>query len=292
MTVGPKPQSEWRDLEHGARTEERGSYVHLGRGYTHYEESGPSDAKSVVLIHGFSVPCFIWDPTFEFLSAIGRHVVRYDLFGRGFSDRPAADYSMGLYLEQLEQLLDALGVEQTDLIGLSMGGPIAAAFCCAHPDRVGRLVLIGPSGTQPISRGWLYRLAVLPRLGEALFALAGNDHMLNSVARDFFDPAQIALFRERYRRQMEFRGFRRAILSSIRCGMLGSFTSLYARLGQQVRRILLVWGENDHAVPFDHNRRLRELLPQADFMPVRRCGHIPHFERPDLINPRLLRFLN
>ena len=43
---------------------------------------------TVVLAHGFSVPYFVYDPTFEFLTQAGFRVLRYDLFGRGFSDRP------------------------------------------------------------------------------------------------------------------------------------------------------------------------------------------------------------
>jgi pimeloyl-ACP methyl ester carboxylesterase len=102
----------------------------------------------------------------------------------------------------------------------------------------------------------------------------------------------VATFRQRYRIQMEFRGFRRAILSTLRANMLGSFEDLYARLGKLAKRILLVWGEQDKTVPFGQSRPLRRLLPGAEFMPVPNCGHIPHYERPDLINPRLLAFLS
>ena len=65
-----------------------GSYVSLGAGVTHFELAGPPDAQTVVLVHGFSVPYYIWDPTFDALAAAGFRVLRYDLFGRGWSDRP------------------------------------------------------------------------------------------------------------------------------------------------------------------------------------------------------------
>ena len=258
----------------------------------HYELSGPRSARVVVLVHGFSVPSFIWDPTYRFLVAAGLQVLRYDLFGRGYSDRPDTVYGMPLFVGQLQQLLDALALGRADLIALSMGGPIAAAFCVAFPERVDRLVLIGPSGAKPLSLGLSYRLAARPGISDALFGVAGNEYMLNTVVADFFDPAHIELFRERYRTQMAFRGFRRAILSTVRAKMLGSFESTYARLGQIGKRILIVWGEDDRTVPFDHNTALRRLLPGAEFMPVAHCGHIPHFERPDVINPRLFEFLS
>ncbi len=79
-------------------------------------------------MYGFSVPCFIWDPTYEFLTASGFRVLRYDLFGRGFSDRPKAPYDIDLFCKQLKELLDKLELEKVNLIGLSMGGPITAFF--------------------------------------------------------------------------------------------------------------------------------------------------------------------
>jgi pimeloyl-ACP methyl ester carboxylesterase len=54
-----------------------------------------------VLIPGFSVPYVIWDPTFEDLVEKGFRVLRYDLFGRGYSDRPDAIYDLELFDRQL-----------------------------------------------------------------------------------------------------------------------------------------------------------------------------------------------
>src|SRR5271169_4886577 len=87
-----------------------GSYVSLGAGVTHFELAGPPDAPTVVLVHGFSVPYYIWDPTFDALTAAGFRVLRYDLFGRGWSDRPNARYDAEFFDQQLLQLLDALGI--------------------------------------------------------------------------------------------------------------------------------------------------------------------------------------
>ena len=292
MTLGSNWQAEKYELDDASRRGAQGAFASLSRGYTHYEQGGPRDSRAVILIHGFSIPYFIWDPTFQFLTAAGFQSVRYDLFGRGFSDRPDVEYGMPLYLEQLKGLLDALSIRKADLIGLSMGGPIAATFAVSCPERVDRLVLIAPVADQPISLGVFYRLAVLPGIGDALFGIVGNGALLNAVAKDFFNGANVNLFRERYRTQMEFRGFRRAILSTVRNNMLAGFGDVYAHLGQLGKRVLLIWGEDDKTVPFEHSRGLRRLLPQAEFMSVAHCGHIPHYERPAIINPRLLQFLN
>ena len=76
---------------------------------THYQLAGPPAVHTVVLVHGFSVPYYIWDPTFDGLVAAGFRVLRYDLFGRGWSDRPDARYDPNFFDEQLVQLLGAPG---------------------------------------------------------------------------------------------------------------------------------------------------------------------------------------
>jgi pimeloyl-ACP methyl ester carboxylesterase len=64
-----------------------GEFIKISDGVVHYELEGPSNGDLVVLVHGFSAPFFVWDPTFKFLVNNGFRVLRYDLFGRGYSDR-------------------------------------------------------------------------------------------------------------------------------------------------------------------------------------------------------------
>src|SRR4051794_38120912 len=84
-------------LDDAARASAPGSFVHLSSGVTHYELRGPAAARTVVLVHGFSVPYYIWDSTTAALEANGFRVLRYDELGRGLSDRPNAAYDASLY---------------------------------------------------------------------------------------------------------------------------------------------------------------------------------------------------
>src|SRR5579859_5611209 len=74
-------------LDASERRNVPGSFIQLSDGVTHYELSGPDTGRLVVLVHGFSVPYYIWDSTFSRLVREGFRVLRYDEFGRGFSDR-------------------------------------------------------------------------------------------------------------------------------------------------------------------------------------------------------------
>lgn len=287
-----------------------GAFVRLSDGVTHYELSG-TGLKVIVLVHGFSVPYFIWDPTFEFLTASetrflynprseverGREngflrVLRYDLFGRGLSDRPRTNYNIHLFVRQLRDLLDALGItEPVHLAGLSMGGPISAAFADQFPERVKSHILIDPAGAKPIALSPIRKLSKIPGLAELAFGLAGHGSLLKGIASDFYNPALVEQFIEKYRPQMKIKGFKRAILSSLRNGMLDSFYEIYQRVGKLQKPTLLFWGRNDTTVPFEHSELLRVAIPHSEFHVIENCGHIPHYEKPEEVNPKIMKFL-
>jgi len=283
---------EEQQLNETTRASADGSFVRLPDGVTHYELVGPPSGSPVVLIHGFSVPYFIFDPTFDFLTASGFRVLRYDLFGRGWSDRPQLPYKIDLFVRQLRDLLDALNfTSPVALVGLSMGGPISARFTVLHPERVSRNVLIDPSGTHPVRLGGL-RLLTLPLVGELLLGLFGREGFVKMVASDFFDPAWVDHFQAQYLPQIRFKGFRRAILSTIRGDALGDFSDTYHSLGALGKSTLLIWGRQDKTVLFTQSADLMKLLPYARFHPIEGVGHIPHYERPTEVNRILLEFLS
>src|ERR1700712_364259 len=103
-----KGNIEKKDLTDADRKGTSGKYIKLSAGTTHYELAGPDTGKVVILVHGFSVPYFIWDGTFEYLVKQGFRVLRYDMYGRGFSDRPDVVYNQSLYQTQLLDLINQL----------------------------------------------------------------------------------------------------------------------------------------------------------------------------------------
>ena len=216
-------RGETKELNEFTRKEADGSFVTLTDGVTHYELGGPENGKPVILVHGFSVPYFIFDTTFEFLVNSGFRVLRYDLFGRGWSDRPRVAYGINHFVRQLKELLDALNLKQVNLIGLSMGGPITTSFIAEYPDYVSKHILIDPIGAKRISLGWLLEETKMPIVGELALGLFGSGNMVKNIASDLFDPELVAYFQAQFRIQMQYKGFKCAILSTMRNGMLESF---------------------------------------------------------------------
>jgi pimeloyl-ACP methyl ester carboxylesterase len=285
-------RGETQDLDDATRrTAATGTFIRLSDGYTHYELGGSPAGRCVVLIHGFSVPYFIWDPTFQALTSFGFYVLRYDLFGRGLSDRPRVDYNVSLFVRQLRDLLEALNLSYVNLAGLSMGGAIASAFTVDSPEHVCRVILIDPIGVHPVLLNPIYRLALLPGISELILMLAGGERALSDLAAGVFDRRHVEHFRDQYRAQMQIKGFRRALLSTLRNKMLNGFPDVYQRLGSLQKPTLLLWGKADRAVPVQESRWLLKVLSHVEFQAVEDCGHIPHYEKPDVVNPILTRFL-
>jgi pimeloyl-ACP methyl ester carboxylesterase len=125
---------ETKELTYNLRKNTNGSYAELSGGVTHYELDGPDSGKVVVLVHGFSVPYYIWNGTYEYLAEHGFRVLRYDEFGRGYSDRPDTVYNKALYMDQLKELIKKLELKQpVSLVGVSFGGAVVPILLTNTP---------------------------------------------------------------------------------------------------------------------------------------------------------------
>ena len=279
-------------LNDSVRASLPGQFVKLPLGVVHYELAGPETAPTVVLVHGFSVPYYIWDPTFAALTRAGFRVLRYDLYGRGFSDRPEINYNLDLYNSQLEELLPALNIQgPVDLVGLSMGGPIVASFANHHPDRVRSLILVDPE-VAPVSIRQIFPLN-LPLVGEYLMTVyVAPEQLPKSQPADFYNPDKFPDWEAMFRVQLQYKGFRQAILSSIRLMPTMDSAAEYAAVGKRNLPVLLIWGREDKSVSAADIQQIETLIPGIESHIIEEAGHIPQYERPEVVNPLLVDFLN
>jgi pimeloyl-ACP methyl ester carboxylesterase len=280
---------ERRDLDQTARSSAPGQFIKLSDGYTHYDLAGPPAGRVVVLAAGISVPYYIWDPTFTALVEAGFRVLRYDYYGRGYSDRPDIAYTQDAYLRQLTELLDVLKlVEPVNLMGLSFGGSVATSFADRHPERVRSLVFIDPSFRSPYT---VSTIEQVPVLWDFLTAIFEERWWADAQLDDFFHPEHFPDWPDRYRVQMQYRGFRRAQRSTAVTNSNIDQGPELKRVGAHSRPVLVFWGKEDNAVPFEFSASLLEAMPRARLVPVESAGHLPQLERPDVVHPALIAFL-
>ena len=288
---------ELQQLNEKSRSELPGRFVHLSAGVTHYDVQGPSAGEPIILIHGFSVPYFIWDPTILALANAGYYVIRYDLFGRGFSDRPDVAYDRRLFRQQLNELIDHLKLsENINLCSLSMGAVIAADYAKHNHEKISRLSFIDPAGFD-LASSRLFNALQIPGIGELMLGglgRLGGKTILQSMLSDFYQPTQAAIdaFISPYIEQMQYQGFKRALLSSLRSGMLDEDLDQFRMLRKLKFPIQLIWGEHDRTVAYKHHHLFQKLLPRTQFHAIKQAGHIPHFERPEIVNSLLIDFFH
>jgi len=99
---------------------------------------------------------------FDWRSPIWRHLlaefardhtfIRYDERGNGLSDWNLPDLSFDAWVQDLESVVEAAGVDRFPLLGISQGGAVAIAYAARHPERVSHLILYGA-----YARGWAKR---------------------------------------------------------------------------------------------------------------------------------------
>lgn len=280
---------ERRDLDSAARAGMPGQFVSLSDGYTHYELAGAADGRIVVLAAGFSVPYYIWDPTFKALTAAGFRVLRYDYYGRGYSDRPAIPFTDDMYVRQLDELLNAVHLNgPIDLVGISFGASLITSFADKYPEHVRSLIYFDPSIRKP------YQLSLVedvPPVWNYLTAVLDERFWADGQLGDFLHPERFPDWTIRYQAQMQYKGFRRARLSEIVSNTDVDQTEQLKRVGQHSRPVLVIWGKQDNTVPFEESEWLMNSLPNGRLVPIESSGHLPQWEQPDEVHRELVNFL-
>lgn len=245
----------------------------------YYEASGKGPA--VVLVHGGLVDSRLWDGQMGPLARRFR-VVRYDLRGFGRSAAAPEPFS---HLEDLRALLDFLKVERATLVGLSLGGIIAADFALEHPGRVGRLVLVGPGlrgDKQPPPRDAAAAVGAMSRGAEAFAD--------ETMKRELYAAVRPGSGAHALLRRMLLENFK--ALSTFRPGFLKyPETPTADRLSDIKAPTLVIIGSRDGRNLLNIADTLAHGIPGARKVVIQGASHHPPVETPQEFNRALLDFL-
>jgi pimeloyl-ACP methyl ester carboxylesterase len=280
LAVYTAKDREHRPLDTATREVLGGDYADLPDGVTFYRWNGPEDGKVVLLLHGGTVPHWGFTSLAAQLAGHGYRVLRYDMYGRGWSDRPDTVYDRALYNTQLAGLLDKLGVEgKVDIIGTSFGGAVGAVFAASYPERVRSLSLVSPVVT-PVDNPTVALLQI-PVIGEFLLRTIGLDR-IERRAQGFFARSDMAPQMDRlFAAQMEYYGFERSLLSFARHAAVDDYTDAYERLGRTGIPTLLMWGDRDEDIPRSAIDAARAALPDVDYHEFAGADHALMLDRPE-----------
>jgi pimeloyl-ACP methyl ester carboxylesterase len=255
---------------------------------TNYLEAGTGDP--VVLIHGSGPGVTSYANWRLVLPALAENfrVLAPDMVGFGFSERPTnIKYDVQTWADQVVGLIDTLGLATAHLVGNSFGGAIALRIATQHPDRVGKLVLMGSMGvpfpiTEGLERVWGYQPS-FENMRKVLDVFAYSRELVNDELAE-----------------VRYRG-------SIQPGFQESFAAMFPAPRQRwveamctpeddIRRLphktLIVHGREDQVIPVQTSLRLMELIDNADLSVFSHCGHWSKIERTADFNRSVSEFFS
>ena len=254
------------------------AFIELSEGFTYYRMTDQDECDTPdVLVHGFSVPSYIWEPTYDFLAGKGRCVIMLDLYGRGFSDNPDVAYTDTLFATQVLELLDALGVERAAFFGLSNGGRVVSQVAGIAPERVARLVYVASSGFRDVTRA-----------ADASVSQKEIDELIGKYPElpagqlsDFKDPTNFQDWDDKYAELLVHKGFARALISTRKNHDSKELDRIHASLQTSDIPVTTIWGDSDTVVVYaGFADKIERLLPKRQEYFIEDSGHLPHMENP------------
>ena len=241
------------------------------------QDTGPRDAPTLVLLHGFGASLQTWDAWSQALETQWR-VVRIDLPAFGLTG-PAVnnDYSDEADVARLLALLDHLGLQRVAVGGHSMGGRIAWNFAAAHPERVSHLVLVAPDGFPDPRSTTEFTYQVSPWLGLMKLSLPAWALKMGVAPAYGDDKLLKPETLRRYQDMMRAPGVRTALIERMR---QSRNSDPVPRLQSLKMPILLVWGDKDAFIPISNAQDYLNAIPHAVLATIPLAGHVVHEEAP------------
>lgn len=214
----------------------------------------------------------IWRDLYQELSR-GHDFVRYDARGNGLSDREVPDVTFERFVDDLEAVVDAAGIERFALLGISQGCAVSIAYAVRHPERVSHLVLYGGYVV-----GWKKRAKTEAEMaaGDAMLTLVrlgwGQE---NPAFRQMFTSQFIPdASKEQADWFNEFQRISSSAEDAARNLLANGEVEISSLLPQVKVPTLVMHCRNDARVPFESGRRLAAGIPGARFVPLEGRNHI------------------
>lgn len=249
-------------------------FVQLGDIAVHAQVEGPEKAPAVLLLHSLGATLAMWDPQAAALARRYR-VVRMDMRGHGLTEAPPGPYRMEMLVRDAFALLDALGIRQAHVGGVSIGGRIALGMAALAPDRVLSLMPCDTALEFQPAETWTERMRAVETGGMAAVADA-------TMERWVLD-----------RSLASSKGLRRMLLTTDPVGWLGCAAALRdCRKEEVVGKIrcptTVIVGERDPSTPPAAARAIHEAIPDSRLVTIAEAAHIPNFEREHAFTSAIL----
>ena len=247
-----------------------------------YRFDGPEAAPVVTMSHSLAANLEMWEWQMPALS--GYRVLRYDTRGHGGTDAPAGDYSLETLAGDLFALLDALKIERTHYVGLSMGGMIAQTAALMDQSRFRTLALCDTSSRVPPEAQPVWNERMATARGQ------GMEPLVEPTIERWFSSA----YRAREEAEVDkVRAMIRATKVDGYCGCCAAIArlDLTDRISAIDRPVLLIVGEEDPGTPVAAHEAIRDRIAGSELVVLPEALHFSNVECQADFNRALIGFL-
>ena len=253
---------------------------------THFRIEGGGGGTPLVLLHGVGLDLTMWDGVIDALAA-DRQVVRFDMLGHGRTLDPSGDRSIGDFVAQLLEVVDALGLGRPDLAGLSMGGMVSLAAAARHPSTFRRVALLNTvfGRTPEQAAGRRERLAAAEAGGMGAVADLAIDRWFTADWQAA-NPVDTAAVRERL-----LANDLAAYLKAYRV-FVGGDPLMPAAAANVTAPTLAMTGELDSGSTPAMSHALADAVPGGQAVVLAGLHHLPPIEAPGAFLRSFLDFLD
>jgi len=234
-----------------------------------YLETGHSK-NTLVLVHGLGASAERWSKTIPYF-AKDYHLIIPDLIGFGYSDKPLVDYTTDFFSDFLGKFLDSTGIENTTIIGSSLGGQVAANYVSKN-NNMEKLILVSPSGIMKTSTPALDAYIMAALYPNDINAKNAFEMMEGSGSET--DATIIEGFIER----MKLPNAKMAFMSTI-LGLKNA-EIITNKLKTIKVPTLIIWGSDDPVIPIQHADGFVSSIKDCRFYRMDGCGHTPYVQNP------------
>ena len=256
------------------KTINSGNFAELSNGFTYYNIDNRFNENTLVFIHGFSVPSYIWEKTYNSAKEKGFKVIKLDLYGRGFSDNPDLDYTDELFANQVIELLQELQITNATFLGLSNGGRVISKLADIKPNMVEKLVYVSASSFNN-HKNSADKNVSKDEINE--FIKNRYPTISSGQLSDFKYPENYPLWDDKYEELLKFKGFARALISTLKNHRNLDLEN--KEISDSNKKVYTIWGDSDSVVVYnDIKEKLNKLMPNRFEYTVPNSGHLPHIE--------------
>ncbi|BAU10284.1 alpha/beta hydrolase fold-containing protein [Leptolyngbya sp. NIES-3755] len=260
--------------------------------------------QPLVLVHGFGASIGHWRKNIPVLAEAGYQVFAIDLLGFGGSDKPALDYTVELWVELLKDFWAANIQRPAVFVGNSIGGLLCMMVLAQHPEIAAGGVLLNPAGglnhrpdeLNPPLRfvmGTFSKLVGSKQFGRWMFdQVRQKGRIRNSLRQVYRNPDAITDELVELLHEPSCHPGAQQVFASVLMAPPGPRPT--ELLPQIQVPLLVIWGEADPWTPIAGSKIYQSLVESqpVEFTSIPNTGHCPHDERPEIVNPLIVQWLD